>query len=124
MSAHVKKALFPATVIAADTTTTGDEFILHPHAREIIIESIVSSRTDGTFTATLQHSPDGTTFTNVLMADGSTAFAGAAQSANGTVFKFLLKNTPIFQRVRISILSSSTTSGATVECNLYHGVQR
>jgi hypothetical protein len=124
MAAHIKKELFPASVIGSDTTTVGEAFHLHAHAKEIIIESVVSSRTDGTFTLTLQHSPDGINWTNVLMSDGSTAFATAAQSADGREYKYLLQDAPIYPHVRASILSSAVTTGATVEVNLHHGVQR
>ena len=124
MSAHIKKDLLPATSITGNGTTAGNTFHLHPHAREIILVSTVSSRTDGTYTTTLQHSPDGSTWFNVLLEDNSTAFATAAQTADGSAIKTLMKFVPIFPYVRASVLAASVTTGATVEVDLFHGVQR
>ena len=123
MAAHIKKALFPATVIASDTTTTGETFGVHAHAQGGYLVSTVSSRTDGTFTTTLQHSRDGVNWTNVLD-DENVAFATAAQPADRTVYKQLITTAVLFPYVRASILSSSTTSGATVAVEFWHGVQR
>ena len=124
MSAHVLKPLFPATAITSSTTTTGKAFNLHAHAEGLVLESVVSARTDGTYTVTLQHSLDGVNWTNVLMSDGSTAFATAAQSTNSRVYKYLLKDVPFCNYVRVSILSATVTTGATVAVNLMHGVVR
>ena len=123
MAAHIKKDIFPAAVIATDTTTTGNAFSIHSHSQGGILVSTVSSRTDGTFTATLQHSRDGVNWTNVLD-DENAALAGAAQSADGTVYKQLISTAVLFPYIRASILSSSTTSGATVAVEFWHGVQR
>ena len=124
MSAHVLKNLYPATVIGPSTTTVGKAFNLHAHAEGLVLESVITSRTDGTFTVTLQHSLDGVNWTNVLMSDGSTAFATASQNANGRVYKYLLKDVPFCNYVRASILSATVTTGATVTVNLMHGVVR
>lgn len=107
--------LYNATAITTDTTTNSDSRILPVHAQEVIAISTVSSRTDGTYTVTIQHSPDGTNW--------YTWKAGAAQSANGAVLIYD-QTIPIFPYVRASILSASTTCGATVEVKLYFGNQR
>ena len=116
MSAHISKALKAATAITSNTTTTGSAFLLHPHAQELTAVSQVSARTDGTYTTTIQHSPDGTNW--------FTLAAGSAQSANGLVEITVAGTVSHFQYVRASILSSSVTSGATVTVTLWHGVQR
>ena len=116
--------LYPATVIATDTTTAGVGKGLHYHARDLILVHTVSARTDGTFTVTLQHSKDGTNWTSVLALDGSTAFATAAVSSNTIVYKYLVSTVPFMQYVRASILSSATTTGATNKVELIHGVTR
>lgn len=108
--------LYPATVIATDTTTTSTARILPVHANQVIAVSTVSSRTDGTYTTTIQHSPDGTNWYDWE--------AGTAQSANGSVQIHTTDGKPIFTYVRASILSASTTSGATVAVELYFGNQR
>ena len=123
MAAHIKKAIYPATVIASDTTTVGEAFGIHAHAEGGYLVSTVSSRSDGTFTTTLQHSRDGVNWTNVLD-DENAALATAAQSGDGTVYKQLISTAVLFPYVRASILSASTTSGATVTVEFWHGVQR
>jgi hypothetical protein len=119
MSAHIKKAIFASQTINSDTTTTSsatEVANVHAHANQFIALSTVSSRTDGTFTTTIQHSPDGTNW--------YTLAAGSAQSANGTEVITVASTVTVFQFLRASVLSASTTTGATVEVNLYHGVQR
>ena len=122
MSAHsrpikngVPSNLYPATVIATDTTTTGSTFQVPVHANQLIAISKVSSRTDGTYTVTIQHSPDGTNW--------HTWKAGSAQSADGSVLIYD-QTIPNFVYVRASILSASTTTGATVAVQLWYGTQR
>lgn len=107
--------LYSATAITSDTTTTSTTRVLPVHAQEVIAISTVSSRTDGTFTTTIQHSPDGTNW--------YTWKAGTAQSANGAVLIYD-QTIPIFPYVRASILSASTISGATVAVSLFFGNQR
>lgn len=107
--------LYPATVIATDTTTTGDTFVVPVHANQLIAIATVSDRTDGTFTVTIQHSPDGVTW--------YTWKAGTAQSTDSSVLIYD-QTIPNFIYVRASILSASTTSGATVLVNLWYGTQR
>ncbi len=123
MASHIKPLLNntpvnlkDAGVIATDTTTVGTGRLIHVHANQIIALSTVSARTDGTFTTTIEHSPDGTNW--------YTWVAGSAQSGNGTVQIYSTDNKPIFPYVRASILSASTTTGATVAVQLFHGVER
>ena len=116
MSAHIKKQLRTAAVIATDTTTNSSGHLLHTHAQELVAISKVTARTDGTFTTTIQHSPDNATW--------YTLAAGSAQSANGDVVITVASTVSVFQWVRASVLSASTTTGATVAVELWHGVQR
>lgn len=122
MSAHSRPLkngtpsnLYPATVIATDTTTNGSTFMVPVHANQLIAVSTVSSRTDGTFTTTIQHSPDGVTW--------YTWKAGSAQSTNASVLIHDV-TIPNFIYVRASILSATVTTGATVAVSLYYGTQR
>jgi hypothetical protein len=108
--------LYPAATIATDTTTTSTAYLLPVHANQVIALSTVSSRTDGTYTTTIEHSADGSNW--------HTWEAGSAQSANGTVQIHTTDAKPILPYVRASILSASTTSGATVAVELYFGNQR
>jgi hypothetical protein len=102
--------LLPTTLIDADTTTLGSTKSLPQTAIELIITSEVSGRTDGTFTVTVQHSPDGTNW--------FTLGAVAAQSANGMGIALVTQN--CFHLVRASVLSASTTDGANISVRLYH----
>lgn len=101
--------LYGSTVIASSTTTLGTAHSLVDPAVELIITSTVSNRTDGTFTVTVQHSPDGTNW--------FTLGATAAQSSNGMVITLVTQN--VFHNVRASILSAAVTAGAEVEVRLY-----
>jgi hypothetical protein len=121
LTAHIKRILSKnATtdnfVIASDTTSTGIAKLIHTHAEELCAVSTVSSRTDGTYTASIEHSPDGSTWFNLA--------SGSAQSANGSVAITVAKTVSVFPYIRASIVSTSVTSGATVSLVLYHGVQR
>jgi hypothetical protein len=102
--------LLPSTLIDSDTTTLGSTKSIPHTATEIIITSEVIARTDGTFTVTVQHSPDGTNW--------FTLGAAAAQSANGMVIALVTQN--CFHNVRASVASTSTTDGASVKVRLYH----
>lgn len=123
MAAHIKKNLFPATAIASSTTTKGNAFNVHAHAEGGYLVSTVSSRTDGTYTVTLEHSRDGVNWTAVLDDENAT-FATAAQTADGTAYKQLISTAVLFPWVRASIVSTSVTTGATVAVEFWHGVQR
>lgn len=107
--------LYNETTINSDTTTVASTRTIPITADEIMAISTVSNRTDGTYTVTIQHSPDGTNW--------YTWKAGSAQSANGAV---LIYDTtiPIFPYVRASILSASTTTGAKVKVELFYGTKR
>jgi len=107
--------LFPATAITSDTTTTSTARLLPVHANQIIAISTVSSRTDGTYTTTIEHSADGVVW--------HTWKAGSAQSTDAAVLIHDV-TIPILPHVRASILSASTTSGATVKVELHFGNQR
>jgi len=107
--------LFPAAAIATDTTTTSTARILPVHANQVIAISTVSSRSDGTFTVTIQHSADGVVW--------HTWKAGSAQITDASILIHDI-TVPILPYVRASILSASTTSGATVGVELYYGNQR
>lgn len=115
MAAHIKKELGSAT-ITSNTTTNGQGVVLHCHAQELVAVSTVSSRTDGTYTTSIEHSPDGNTW--------FTLATGAAQSANGAVVITVASSVSVFQHIRASVVSTSVTSGADLEIELFHGVQR
>ena len=116
MAAHILKQLKAAAVIATNTTTasTGKQF--HVHAKELIAVSVVSSYTDGVYTTTIQHSPDNTNWYTLAV--------GPAQNAAGRAVISVPLDQPLFQYVRSSILSTGTSTGATVAVELWHGVQR
>ena len=108
--------LLPAAVIATDTTTLSSLRVLPVHGNQVVALSIIASRTDGTYTTTIEHSPDGVNWYVWV--------AGTAQSANGSVQIYTDDHKPIMPYVRASVLSASTTTGATVSVELYFGNQR
>lgn len=110
MSAGNFVELYPSTAIDSDATTVGSTKSLAQTSIELIITSEVSGRVDGTFTTTVQHSPDGINW--------FTLGATAAQSADGMVIGLVTQN--CFHNVRASILSASTTDGANVSVRLYY----
>jgi len=96
--------------IGTNTTTVGETKNLNNYSVDLIAACKVSNRADGTYTLTIQHSPDGI---NWLTLD-----ACAAISANGIVIKEI-SATPL-QYVKASLLSASiVTTGADVECKLW-----
>ena len=121
MAAHIKKKLAKSNsvdsfVITSNTTSTSISVDLHAHAQELIAVSTVSARTDGSYTTTIEHSPDGSIW--------FTLATGSAQTANGSVAITVASTVSVFPYIRASIASTSVTSGATVTVNLFHGVQR
>lgn len=117
MCANQKKVLYAATVIDSDTTTTSPVLLsnvaLPFNANQFSAVSTVSARTDGTFTTTIEHSPDKTNWFTLV--------ACAAQSANGSVEGTVASTKTVFPYLRASILSASTTDGATVAVTMYFG---
>lgn len=111
MAATNKYNTLAAQVIDSDTTTNGTTLQLPAWATNVWLESIVSARTDGTFTAKLQHSPDGTNWF-----DNGTA---TAQSTDSTQVKAATANGLMY--VRAVVTSASTTDGATVQLNIWYG---
>lgn len=100
--------------IATDTTTAGEKFAVNGTTTAIIALIKVSSRTDGTFTLKIQHSHDGSNWEDYKAASGlstdDTVYLTATEDADG----------PFFGLVRIVVVSASTTSGATVEADVYY----
>ena len=111
MASGKRHPLKASGVIAADATTTYSSVVLLDTDSELQMVTEVSSRTDGTFTATLQHSHDGTTFVTLV--------AGSAISANGIDVARPAAGLGNLKYVRLSLLAGSTTSGATIECTLF-----
>jgi hypothetical protein len=105
---HLYGAQIAAQVIGSNTTTAGNGFGANPQTREIILETICASRTDGTFTPQIDGSMDGTNWINLKQ--------GTAITANGRNFTswVIEKDGALPPFLRISILSASVTTGATL----------
>lgn len=112
MSAGYNRTLFNSA-IAASATIEASGVDFQSFASDLILVSTVSSRTDGTYTVTLQESPDNITWFDVDSC--------AAQSANGTVIKKITVNT--FSFMRAKIVSDAVTDGAVVHVRLYYNHQ-
>jgi len=101
-------------VIDTDTTTKGEALSLNSYAVDLIATCEVSDRTDGTYTLTIEHSPDGT---NWFTLDSVAAISSEIMSIKAT-------SNSCFQYVRASVLSASTTDGATVTCKLWFSTRK
>lgn len=113
MAAGNNVHLMSAQLIDSDATTVTAVKSIPIGAVELIITSTVSGRTDGTFTTTVQHSPDGVNW--------FTLGATAAQSADGMVILAVTVN--CFHIVRASVLSATTTDGANVDVKLWYSLR-
>ena len=109
----VSKQVGPVS-IATDTNTDGVAFDLgqYPGWKVLMVAS-VGTRTDGSFTAKLQESDDGSTgWTDVSAFDGSAAAVSAADTTREAAYA------PAKRYVRVRVVSASTTSGALVSAHL------
>lgn len=113
MAAANNISLINVETINSDTTTLSSVKSIGNKATEFIMTSEVSNRTDGTFTSSLEHSPDGISW---FPLDSCTA-----QSVNGMVIKQISVNA--FQNIRASILSASVTSGAQISIKLWFALR-
>lgn len=118
-SNEIKNSL-ASGVIATDTTTYGSAILLPVYTTGLIVQSTVSSRTDGTYTSRLQHSLDNSVWYDVYDHSTAATHVCAAQAANGTVQKSLSLISPVMQYVRTATLSAGTTTGATVATKIIY----
>jgi hypothetical protein len=115
LQAKVKEVnAFDAQAISTDTTTTGNTVdTLGFESVMLAVQAV--SYTDGTYTPIVQESSDDSTYTAVadsdLLPTGSGQEASAALSAAGT-FKLGYRGSKRY--VRLQIVSSSTSTGATL----------
>lgn len=102
------------TTISSDTTTNGTGIDRTGKKGMICIASI-PAYTDGTYTMGIEESEDDTTYTDITGASWTAVSADPGATNNlyiGTID--LTKN--IEQYVRFSVVSTGTTTGATVMC--------
>lgn len=112
MASGQKHLLLASQVIATDTTTLGSAVQIDRRNIGLIGLIEVSSRTDGTYTLSIEESHDGVSWAPVVLA------AATAISADGIGLAKVDKITPHLVYIRASVLSASVTTGATVEVNL------
>jgi hypothetical protein len=93
-----------AAVIDTDTTTAATGFKVESRYKKIIMLTTVSSRDDGTFTPQIDGSFDGVTWVNLKQGTAITSNTSNFTQYEGVIPPYL----------RISVLSASTTDGATV----------
>lgn len=112
--AHIvgrKQELIADTAVVANGDTLSSEFKLAEQDKGQYIELNVSNYVDGSYVATLQHSPDGTNWYDLTSTDSLTA--------NGQTIKLEAIDTIMF-KVRLKITASAVTSGATVSAKLHY----
>ncbi len=98
--------------ISSNTTTAGQPFAVDAKTRNMIMICKISSRTDGTYVATIQHSHDGSNW--------ETLKAGSNITSNDTVYLSYSNylDGAHLGLVRIVIVSTSVTTGATAEASI------
>jgi hypothetical protein len=97
--------------ISGNGTTTSDNFSLPSGSDGLILQCVASNRNDGSFTAELEHSPDGVNF--------KSAGITAALAADG--LEFIRLDDSLFHIMRIKLVASAVTTGADLLCALsYH----
>jgi hypothetical protein len=107
-----------STAIGSNTTTSGATVNTFPDICYESLEFVIRSTayTDGTYTPNIQDSPDGTNWTNVdnsfLIPDDGTAESGAVINANNQIKRLGYVGKQQF--VRLQIVSTSVTTGATL----------
>jgi len=99
--------------IATDITTTGTGFGVSANTQEVLLSVTVSSRTDGTFTPTIQGSIDGTTW--ITLKSGTAINSNTTNQTSWVVAKD--GSMPPF--IRAAVVSASTTTGATVVASIF-----
>lgn len=106
--------LLASQTIDSDTTTVGSAIQINRRQVGLIGVINVSTYTDGTYTLSLEESPDGT---NWVAADLATSAAIAAAGADAAKVN---DDVPHLVYVRASVLSASTTTGATIQVDLHY----
>lgn len=101
--------------IASNTTTAGNQIPLPHRIKEIILQTQCTARTDGTFTPQIDGSFDGSTWINLKQ---GTAITSVTQNFTSWVVE---KDGALPPIIRISILSASVTSGATLNAKVFIG---
>lgn len=99
--------------IATDTDTSSSANVVDASTKNAIGVMKVSSRTDGTYTLKLEHSHDNSNW--------ETLKAGSGVTTNDTVYVIYeeANEGPCFSHLRLTVTSASTTTGATVEAELW-----
>ena len=106
-----RKELIADTAISGDGDTLSNLFALPRSAEGAYLEFNVSSRTDGSYVLTLQHSPDGTNWYDVQA-------MGAVTADGQTLLK--ITETDIFYKTRLKVTASAVTTGATVNAVIHY----
>jgi len=99
--------------IESDATTLGTTFTIPVGATDFIFTSVVSSRVDGTYFTSLEHSQDGSLWFATSLAD--------VQVEDGGVLRFV--DSVLLKYVRASILSASVSHGASMKVVLSYDLR-
>lgn len=111
MASSKRKELIASVAISGNGTTTSDAIQIPDTDMELHGICQVSSRTDGTYTLTLQHSHDGINFVDLV--------AGSGLAADGIEVIRPAAGLGHLKYIRASLVAASVTTGATVEVSLY-----
>jgi hypothetical protein len=115
MAASSKGKGIASGTIATDTDTSAQATTVDATTTSLKAYMTVSSRTDGTFTLKIEESHDGSNWEQLVASSGvttnDTVYIDFQQEVDGA----------FFSKIRITVTSASTTSGATVEAGLFYG---
>ena len=110
-----------ATAISSNTTTAGNAIDLQGY-EALVLEIRTGAYTDGTYTPLVRESDDNVTYNDVADADLTILEADAVISAANTVKKIGYVGHKRY--VKLSIVSASVTSGATLGATAIRGHAR
>lgn len=114
MAVAIKGPSIASQVVATNTTVNSSAYTIKPNTTELLARIKVSSRTDGTYTPAIQHSHDGSNWETLkavtAITSNDTTYTSFVVAVDGTMFT----------QVRLTIVSTSVTTGATVEADLWH----
>lgn len=113
-SSDKRQEFIESTSITGDGTTTSDGATLQARQDKEIAVVTVSSRTDGTYTLTVEHSADNVNFEQI--ATGSGISANGIESVN-----LPDRHLPY---LRLKVAATSVTTGATVEAAIFSHLPR
>lgn len=107
------RAIGPMLEDNDDTNTSATiDLLTAPHGARVLLLATVGTRTDGTFTFTLEQSDNDSDYTTVSPVTGSMAAISAANTQRTAGYQ------PSARYVRVKCVASATTDGALISATV------